>query len=92
MHNLLLAACLFSFSVSAMASCDELKARIDAQLQAKGVQSYSLDIVPATQAAEEPANAPDAASGVAAMPAEKPAGKVIGNCEGETKLLVYTRN
>jgi len=88
MRNLLLAACLVSFSVPVMASCDSLKAEIDAKLQAKGVQSYTLDIVPVAQAAADPV----AASGAAAAPVEKPAGKVVGNCEGETKQIIYTRN
>jgi hypothetical protein len=51
MRNLLLATCLFTLSVPAMASCDDLKAQIDAKLQAKGVKSYTLDIVPVAQAA-----------------------------------------
>jgi Protein of unknown function (DUF1161) len=89
MRNLLLAACLFSFSVSAMASCDELKSQIDAKLQAKGVTSYTLDIVPVAPAAA----APVAASGAAAAtPVKTPDGKVVGTCEGDTKQIVYKRN
>ena len=95
MRNLLLAACLFSFSVSAMASCDELKSQIDAKLQAKGVTSYTLDIVPVA-----PAAAPVAASGAAAAsgataataPVKAAEGKVVGTCEGDTKQIVYKRN
>jgi hypothetical protein len=33
--------------------CDELKAEIDAKLQAKGVQSYTLEVVPADQVREQ---------------------------------------
>lgn len=87
MRNLLLAACLASFSVSAVASCDDVKSQIDAKLQAKGVKSYTLEIVPVAAAAAAPA----AASGVAA-PAKETAGKVVGNCEGETKQIIYKRN
>ncbi len=87
MRKLLLAACLASISVPAMASCDDLKSQIDAKLQAKGVVSYTLDIVPVAQAAAAPA----AASGAAAAPA-KAAGKVVGTCEGDTKQIIYTRN
>jgi hypothetical protein len=87
MNKLLLAACLFSFSVSAMASCDSVKSEIDAKLQAKGVKSYTLDIVPVAQAAAAPA----AASGAAAAPA-KAEGKVVGTCEGDTKQIIYKRN
>ena len=87
MYKLLLAACLFSFSVSSMASCDSVKSEIDAKLQAKGVKSYTLDIVPVAQAAAAPA----AASGAAAAPA-KVDGKVVGTCEGDTKQIIYKRN
>jgi hypothetical protein len=89
MRNLLLAACLFSFSVSAMASCDELKSQIDAKLQAKGVTSYTLDIVPVAPAAAAPAAASGAA---AAAPVKAAEGKVVGTCEGDTKQIVYKRN
>jgi hypothetical protein len=85
MRNLLLAACLACFSVPAMASCDEVKAQIDAKLQAKGVKSYTLEVVPVAQAAPAPA------SGAAAAPAKEAAGKVVGNCEGETKQIIYKR-
>lgn len=88
MRKLLLAACLVSFSVPALASCDDLKSQIDAKLQAKGVKSYSLNIVPVAQAA--PATA--AASGAAAAPAKAADGKVVGTCEGDTKQIIYKRN
>lgn len=88
MYKLLLAACLFSFSVSSMASCDSVKSEIDAKLQAKGVKSYTLDIVPVAQAAAAPA----AASGAAAAPAKTVDGKVVGSCEGDTKQIIYKRN
>jgi hypothetical protein len=71
-----------------MASCDDVKSQIDAKLQAKGVTSYTLEIVPVTPAA---AAAPVAASGAAAAPAIASTGKVVGNCEGETKQIIYTR-
>ncbi len=88
MRKLLLAACLVCFSVPAMASCDSLKSEIDAKLQAKGVVSYTLDIVPVAQAATAPA----AASGVAAAAPAQATGKVVGSCEGDTKQIVYTRH
>lgn len=88
MRNMLLAACLVSFSIPAIASCEDVKSQIDAKLQAKGVVSYTLEIVPVATAATDPA----AASGAAAAPAKAPEGKVVGNCEGETKLIVYKRN
>lgn len=87
MRKLLFAACLFSFSIPAMASCDSLKAQIDAKLQAKGIPSYTLEIVPIAQADPAPA------SGVAAAaPARETTGKVVGTCEGDTKQILYTRN
>ena len=88
MRKLLLTACLLGFSVSAFASCDELKSQIDAKLQAKGVTSYSLEIVPVAQ----PAAATSAASGAAATTAKEPDGKVVGTCEGDTKQIIYKRN
>jgi hypothetical protein len=89
MRKLLFAACLVSFSVPAMASCDDLKSQIDAKLQAKGVTSYTMDIVPVAQAAAESASA----SGAAAAPAKvAAAGKVVGSCEGDTKQIIYKRN
>lgn len=88
MRKLLFAACLFSFSIPAMASCDSLKAQIDAKLQAKGIPSYTLEVVPIAQAA-----APAPASGVAAAtPARETTAKVVGTCEGDTKQILYTRN
>jgi hypothetical protein len=92
MRNLLLAACLVSFSISAMASCDDVKSQIDAKLQAKGVKSYTLEIVPVAPVAAAPAASGAAAASSAAAAPAKVAGKVVGNCEGETKLIVYTRN
>jgi len=90
MYKFLLAACLTSFSIPAMASCDDLKAQIDAKLQAKGVTSYTLEIVPVTLAVDVPvaASAPVAES---ASP-NQAAGKVVGTCEGNTKQIIYKRN
>ena len=89
MRKLLIAVCLTSFSVPAMASCDSLKASIDAKLQAKGIASYTLEVVPVTKAA-----APVAASGAAAATsqAKEASGKVVGTCDGDTKQILYTRN
>ncbi len=71
-----------------MASCDDVKSQIDAKLQAKGVKSYTLDIVPVAA----PEAAPAAASGAAAAPAKAPEVKVVGTCEGDSKQIVYKRN
>jgi Protein of unknown function (DUF1161) len=87
MRKLLVLACLFSLSAPAMASCDSLKSEIDAKLQAKGVKSYTLEIVPIA-----PAAAPAAASGAAAASTKAPEGKVVGTCEGDTKQIIYTRH
>lgn len=90
MYKFILAVSLISFSIPAIASCDTLKADIDAKLKAKGVISYTLEIVPVATAAAAPA----AASGAAATsaPAKKPEGKVVGTCEGDTKQIIYKRN
>lgn len=87
MRNLFVALSLFGLSLPAMASCDSLKASIDAKLQAKGVASYTLEVVPVKPAADTAA-----ASGTAAAPAAAPAGKVVGTCDGDTKQIIYTRN
>ncbi len=34
-------------------SCDELKAEIEAKLKAKGVEGYTLEIIPANQVKDE---------------------------------------
>lgn len=81
-----LLACLSLFSVQAMATCEDVKAKIDAKLQAKGITSYSLEIVPA----DSSKGAAPAASGVAAPQAA--GGKIVGNCDNETKNIIYTRN
>lgn len=90
MYKFLLAASLISFSIPAVASCDSLKAEIDAKLKAKGVTTYTLEIVPVAMAAPAPAGA----SGTAAIPApdKKADGKVVGACEGDTKQIIYKRN
>jgi len=86
----MLSICLALLPLSAMAGCTDLKARIDQKLKAKGVQSYSLDIVLA-----ENLDAALAASAKAAQkstsPTAKP-GKVVGSCEGDTKRIIYTRH
>jgi len=70
--------------VAEVLPCDKLKARVDAKLQAKGVQTYTLEIVPAQGSAP----AADAA-GVSATKASK--GKEVGTCDGGIKRLIYTR-
>jgi hypothetical protein len=96
MYKFLLAASLVSFSIPAMASCDSLKTEIDAKLKAKGVASYTLEIVPIAAAAAAPATASGTttASGTAATPApaKTAEGKVVGTCEGDTKQIIYKRN
>ena len=48
MKKLIMVAVLLMMASPAFAkkSCDELKSEIDAKIQAKGVKSYSLEIVP----------------------------------------------
>ena len=66
-------------------SCETLKARVDAKLQAKGVQTYTLEIVPV----EGSGNTTIVASAVPAAKVSK--GKEVGTCDGGTKRLIYTR-
>jgi hypothetical protein len=87
MYKFLLAASLIIFSIPAMASCDDLKSQIDAKLQAKGVTSYTLTIVPIA-----PAPAAASAPAASSAPAQQVTGKVVGTCEGDTKQIVYQRN
>jgi hypothetical protein len=55
MKNLVIAAALLMIATPAfgMKSCEELKSEIDAKLQAKGVKSYSLEIVPNDKVKDE---------------------------------------
>ena len=55
MKNLMIAAALLMIATPAfgMKSCEELKSEIDAKLQAKGVKSYSLEIVPNDKVKDE---------------------------------------
>lgn len=93
MRKVALLACLTLVSLPAMAerlSCDVLKARVDAKLQAKGVQTYTLEIVPI----EGSVSTSVAASGVpapAAADTKVNKGKEVGTCDGGTKRLIYTR-
>ena len=61
---------LFALPMFAYASCDSVKASIDAKIKANGVSSYTLEVVAADKA--------------------DTAGKVVGQCEGDKKI-VYTR-
>ncbi len=89
MRKLILSVALSAASLSAWASCEELAARIDAKLQAKGVKSYTLAIVPVGKtSAAAPASAPAATA--ASVPA--PQGKVVGTCDSGTKQIIYTRH
>ncbi len=105
MRKFALVAFLSVLSVPAMASCDALKQDLDAKLQAKGVQSYTLEVRPVQVAAAPAASAkPAAAPAVSAAPvsaapvsaapgagAAQPSGKAIGTCDGGTKEIVYKR-
>jgi hypothetical protein len=93
MRKVALLACLTLVSLPVMAErlpCDVLKARVDARLQAKGVQTYTLEIVPMAGSASPS----ETASGVpASVAADTKAGKgkEVGTCDGGTKRLIYTR-
>jgi hypothetical protein len=44
---------VFAFSAYAQKPCEELKAEIDAKMQAKGVKGYTLDVVATDQVKDE---------------------------------------
>lgn len=66
----MIALLLLAMPLLAHASCDEVKAGIDAKLRDKGITGYTLDVVPEDQA--------------------DVAGKVVGQCEGDKKII-YAR-
>lgn len=86
MLKVALLACLALVSLPAMAeilSCDTLKTRVDAKLQSKGVQSYTLEFMPAKGSIDTTASA---------VPGTKVSkGKEVGTCDGGTKRLIYTK-
>ena len=84
MNRLLLLVCLFGFSVSAMATCDEVRAQITSKLEAKGIKEYTLEIRPIKNEKDDPA-APGNET------AKKKDGKVIGTCDDDKKEIVYKR-
>lgn len=89
MHKVLLFASLSLIAFPAMAErlpCKELRDRVDTQLQAKGVLTYTLELVQAEVATPSI----NAASGVQAS-SKAAKGKLVGTCDGGTKRLIYTR-
>lgn len=90
MNKLMLSICLALLPLSALADCTDLKARIDKQLKAKGVKSYSLDIV-LTENLDAALAASAKAAKKSTSPTAKP-GKVVGTCEGGTKRIIYRRH
>ena len=78
MNRIIFALLCASISLPAFAgklSCDDLKAKIEAKLAAKGVKHYTLEIVPAAEVKDGKADG----------------GKVVGSCDGGTKRIVYRR-
>lgn len=49
---LALLVCSIAVPASAKVSCDEVKAQIEAKLEAKGVKKYTLEVVPKDQATD----------------------------------------
>lgn len=90
MRKMIVSVALALVSVSATASCLDLKAKLDKQLQDKGVQSYALDIVDAERV-EAALAASAKAAAASSSPTAQP-GKVIGSCEGDSKRIIYRRN
>jgi hypothetical protein len=84
MNRLLLLVCLSGFSVSAMATCEEMKAQITAKLEAKGIKEYTLEIRPIQNTKN------DSVSPGKETPKKKE-GKVIGTCDDDRKEIIYKR-
>ena len=84
MMKLLITVFLFCFSLNAMATCEELKAKIEAKLQAKGIKYYSLEIRPIKNKVENSAE-PDQE-----QPKVK-GSKVVGTCDNDNKEILYTK-
>ncbi|MHB0774260.1 DUF1161 domain-containing protein [Halomonas sp. WWR20] len=60
--------------------CKELRAEIDAKIQASGAENYTLDIVPQARLAND------------VGPSEAdPQGEVVGSCDSGTKRIIYRR-
>ena len=55
--------------------CEELKTEIAAKLDAKNIKGYALDIVDASDKADD----------------AKKTAKVVGSCEGGAKKITYTK-
>lgn len=88
MRKVALLACLVLVSLPAMAeilSCDALKTRVDAKLQSKGVQSYTLEFMPA-KGSIDTADTPSAVLGTKVSK-----GKEVGTCDSGAKRLIYTK-
>lgn len=86
MRMIALLMSLISFPVMAeILPCEELLKRVDAKLQAKGVPSYTLELVPV----ENEKTHSTSASGVTTTQAYN--GKEVGTCEGGTKRLIYLK-
>ena len=57
-------------SSAVWAGCDDVKAKIEEKIKARGVEKFTLTIVDKGAQID---------------------GKVVGNCENETKLIVYKK-
>ena len=76
--TLIVAAALALAASSTFAAgkpCEELKTEIAAKLDAKNVTGYTLDIVDASDKADD----------------AKKAAKVVGSCEGGAKKITYAK-
>jgi len=84
MLKLLLSVFLTCFTLNAMATCEELKAKIEAKLKSKGVKYYSLEIRPIINNIENSTEADKEQPKVKSS-------KVIGTCEDDSKEILYTK-
>ncbi len=69
--------------------CEELKGEIAKKIEANGVKEYTLEVVPAKDAAEAK---PEAKADTKADSKEgKADAKVVGTCDGGAKKITYVR-
>lgn len=74
-----------SFVATARAGCEEIKTKIESQLQSKGINSYSIEIMPVViSPAPSNLNRP-------AVNLKIDLGKIVGSCDQGRKQLIYQR-
>ena len=84
LQAILSASLAMSFITAAQADCEAIKTKIESQLQLKGIQSYSIEIVPVAVPATSTTGATEASP-------KNDLGRVVGSCDHGSKQLIYRR-